>query len=51
MIDYARDYDNGNSLTLGSRTSLLYDNIENNHYPVFLHNELNQYLYGGFGGK
>lgn len=51
MIDYARDYDNGNSLTLGSHTSLLHDNIENNPYPVFLHNELNQYLYGGFGGK
>lgn len=54
MIDYARDFKNGTSIAFGSHTSLKRDNIANRAAlpsPAFVHEELNQYVYGDIGGK
>ena len=54
MIDYARDFKNGTSIAFGSHTPLKRDNIANRAAlpsPAFVHEELNQYVYGDIGGK
>lgn len=50
-LTFSKDYDNGNSLKVGSSTTLLSDQIRDLSQPVFKHSNYDEYLYGTFTGQ
>lgn len=51
-IDYSKVFANNSSLILGSRSTLVMDEINNmvGANPLFEHRNYNQYIYAGYGG-
>ena len=51
-IDYSQTFDNNGSLIVGSRSTLIRDEINNmvGVNPLFKHCNYNQYIYAGYGG-
>ncbi len=52
-IDYSREFKDGSSLTLGNKSTFLKDKINNiaEQQQCFNHQNFNQYLYVGYGGR
>ena len=52
-IDYSWDWNEVNSLNIGSETKYVNDHIHqiSDNLPIFLHREWNQYLYAAFSSK
>lgn len=50
-VDYSRTFTNGSSLILGSRSTLVADEINYmvGKNPIFNHRNYNQYIYAGYG--
>lgn len=52
-IDYSRTFANNSSMIVGSRSTLVLDEVNNmiGVNPLFKHRNYNQYVYAGYGGS